>query len=240
MSLRNEIHIGNVSCSVNEGDLTERNADTVLVPEPQTHTGVGGVHEAVRSAGAGSACESLDLFHEININDTWLGACLTFPSGGGATPNVSFVASVPMLAKGKQVNFAAVVLSVESVLEDMAKKGLQSVNVPLMGTGQMGWLNAEQSARAMLIGVERFASKRPDAKLAVHFYVQKPEQMEIFAGVMDNKDAYTAIGDQAILREGGKVTPAVSERIEPHRPENMLARVLESHTPNRLYARWGR
>lgn len=207
--------IGGVTCQIHTKPIQEISADSVLVPVPATGSGKGGVFAAMRQAGAIQGCETLENWHQYSADFMPFGSSMTVPSGLESIPYLSHAASVCEFGSGKDNNFVAVVFSMINVLEDITKRGLKTVNIPLMGTGQMGWLTPEQSARAMMIGVQRFTKAHPDAAVGINFCIPGEEHARLLAETITHPEQYTDIEDPKIRSEKGQAIPPFTE-VQPH------------------------
>lgn len=234
-----EYKIGNVTCRIIVGDITQQPADAIIAGVPPDGPGEGGVAEAVRQSGAFMACADLKGFHMLSNNYMDMGDVLTTPSHGGSTKHVSFAASVCTFASGRTYNFPAVALSVRAALEDIAiKHRLSTANIPMMGTGAIGWLTDEQSARAMAIGIDRFVRVHPDKAVTLNFCVQTQEKAQALERVFTHPELYQNISDREIQAEKGQATPAVAN-LAVHRSDDSLTAGLRAAVGPKYVGRGG-
>lgn len=222
--------IGQVKLAISQGDISRIATEAVIVPNPQKEAGSGGIFDAMHEAGCIAGCEAMRNWHELSTSNMELGSVLTVPSGGGSCKYLSHVASVCEFGYGHDWNFAAVAASVQNALTDLARRGVGKVAIPMMGTGQMGWLNAEQSARAMLIGVDRFSKAHPDSQMEVALVAREQGHLEALQSVVANPEQYTDIPLERIRAEKGKAVPLAAE-LEPFKSSDPLSSSLPSAPP---------
>lgn len=163
-----EHKMGSVDLRVAIIDLTKVEADAYVVPQFQDEASYQGVGGAIARMGAK---KGIDVFAEFleNHGKQEFGTAVITPSGGGNSKKLVHVVSVGGL-ENKHGEFNVVHTSVANTLKAAQKDGIKSVVFPALGTGIIGSLTAEQSAKAMLSAIDNFAKDGGymDVVLAIH------------------------------------------------------------------------
>lgn len=146
--------IGNAKVVVAFGDLTQIKADAYVVPQFATAASYGGVGGAIARSGALNGIKAFEEFVEARGILDFSSVVMT-PSGGGNAKHLLHIASV---GSPRADEFATVRNGFFNALHTAAENGLTSVVAPAMGTGIIGKLTAEQSARAMMSAVDLYVS----------------------------------------------------------------------------------
>jgi O-acetyl-ADP-ribose deacetylase (regulator of RNase III) len=175
--------IGNTSVQVSLGDMTQVKADAYLVPEFDSCVSLGGVGGAVYRGGAVSGMNAYENHLKSNGGSQPFGAAIVTPSGGGNSKHLIHVVSV---GSDRQEEFKTVQTSVYNALKAAAGKGIKTVVAPALGTGIIGQLTSEQSAQAMLSGIQKFAVEVGDQnQVQIVIYGDKRAQ-ETFGRVLSS------------------------------------------------------
>lgn len=150
-----EFFIENQKVSISLGDMTKVKADAYLVPEFNTAASFGGVGGAIARAGA---TMGLELYQEhVDKNGQQpFGQVVLTPSGGGNAPHLLHVVSV---GSGEENEFSVIQTCVYNVLRTAEENGIGKIVIPALGTGIIGRLTDEQSAKAMMSAIHRYASE---------------------------------------------------------------------------------
>ncbi|MFI3241892.1 MAG: macro domain-containing protein [Alphaproteobacteria bacterium] len=144
--------IQNISVQVISGDMTSIKADAYIVPQFNNCTSYGGVGGAVNRAGACTGMKSYDEIVRSGRQD--FGSAFLVPSGGGLS---KFLLHVVSVGSGERQEFETVQKSIFSALKLADDAGLKSILCPALGTGIIGDLTDEQSAKAILSAIAKFA-----------------------------------------------------------------------------------
>ena len=155
--------INQVNVTIAMGDMTRHTADAFLVPQFAGGPSYGGVGGAVADSGAEIGMEKYHA-HVKATGEQEYGSALLTPSGGG---NSSYLLHVVSVGSERDQEFETVFKSVYNALQAAHDEGLTSVAAPALGTGIIGQLQDEQSARAMLSAVNLFSENNPEAEMSV-------------------------------------------------------------------------
>jgi O-acetyl-ADP-ribose deacetylase len=141
--------------SVRLGNLTNIQADAYVVPQFRNEASYGGVGGAVARAGGE---RGLAFYDERMLQQgalRWGDAIIT-PSGGG---NARFHLHVASVESGPEYEFAVVSCAFYQALKLAAENGITSIAAPALGTGTIGYLTPEQSAKAMMAALDKHATE---------------------------------------------------------------------------------
>ena len=159
-------NIGNVTVNVALGDMTAIKADAFVVPEFQTCVSEGGVGGAIWSKGAGKGMEAYER-HIKKHGKQEFGSVVVTDAGGG---NSSKLLHAVTVGSGAENEFTTIQTSVYNALKTAQEQGMQSVVIPQMGTGIIGSLTSEQSAGAIMAGINRFNADGGKMDVSVVIY----------------------------------------------------------------------
>jgi O-acetyl-ADP-ribose deacetylase (regulator of RNase III) len=146
--------IGNSCVKVIFGDLTKIRADAYVVPQFTTAASYGGVGGAIARSGALKGIEAYEAFVD-GKGTLGFSSVLMTEAGGGNAKHLLHTVSV---GSARADEFSTVRNGLLNALRTAAENGLTSIVAPAMGTGIIGKLTAEQSARAMMSAIELYGA----------------------------------------------------------------------------------
>ena len=145
--------VGTIPVSIISGDMTRIQADAYIVPHFNGAVSEAGVGGAVLRAGAADGIKAYSEYvaqkGPLGFGNAWV-----VPSGGGGSRHLINVVS---LASSKQEEFSVVGKSIFNALIEASKHGIDTVATPALGTGLIGNLQSDQSARAIMSGIKAFS-----------------------------------------------------------------------------------
>lgn len=156
----------NVRFRVALGDMTKIKADAYIVPNFKGGASYGGVGGSVARAGAVKGLEEFDNFVAKNGIQEF-GSVLLTDSHGGNSDKLLHAVSV---GSGASAEFGTVQSSIYNALQTAEKNGVKSVVSPAMGTGIIGDLTPEQSAKAIFSALKKFADEGKNIDFSVVIY----------------------------------------------------------------------
>ena len=158
--------IENVSVRVVGGDMTKIKADAYFVPQFTSCASEGGVGGAIMYSGAQEGMEEYNKYIEENGEMAW-GDVIMTKSGGG---NSQFLLHGATAGANKEDSFEVAQKATYKALQLAQEAGLKSVVIPAIGTGIIGSLTNEESAKAILSGVNQFAQEGGNMDVSVVVY----------------------------------------------------------------------
>lgn len=163
---RIEGQIRNVTLRVAFGDMTKIKADAYIVPQFTSCASYGGVGGAVARSGA---VKGIDEFQEFvsKQGEQKFGTVLLTGSYGGNSDKLLHTVSV---GSSKEHEFNTVQTSIYNALRTAEENGVKSVVSPALGTGIIGQLTPEQSAKSILSAVKNFADEGRNMDVSVVIY----------------------------------------------------------------------
>ncbi len=174
--------IGHSTASVEWGDMTQHKVDAYIVPEFTSEWSPRGVGGAVIRGGGSRGMEAYQKYIDAN-GDFDFGDVLLTPSGGG---NAGYLLHIASVASGADNEFETIQTAVYNALQAAEKQGITSIVSPAPGTGVLGDLTGEQSARAVLSALhqhEQEGGAPIDFKVVIFRDPYSPEASEQdFAG----------------------------------------------------------
>jgi len=144
--------IGNSQVKIALGDLTQMKADAYVVPQFSEGASYGGVGGAIARSGASKGVEAYEAFVETQGTLNFSSVVMT-ESGGGNAKHLLHVVSV---GSPRADEFTTVRNGFLNALHTAAEHGCRCVVAPAMGTGIIGQLTSEQSARAMMSAINQY------------------------------------------------------------------------------------
>lgn len=164
-----EGQIRNVTLRIAFGDMTKVKTDAYIVPHFNDGASYQGVGGAVARAGA---LKGIDEYRNLIIKKGQLnfGTVLLSDSHGGNSNKLLHVASVN---SAPEQEFAVVNTSIYNALRTAEENGVKSVASPALGTGIIGNLTPEQSAKSILSAVKQFADEGRNIDFSIVIYGDK-------------------------------------------------------------------
>lgn len=179
-------NIGNSEVSIHLGDMTQFEVDGFVVPQFNDCCSFGGVGGSVARNGAVEGMEAYESYTQQAESDIAYGKIVIVPSGGG---NSQYLLHAVTVASGSENEFETIQNAIFNALKASEKNGLESVAMPAMGTGILGDLTDEQSAKAMLSGVYKY-SQESDIPVKVSIVIwDSQETVDSFSQVLAS-DSY--------------------------------------------------
>ena len=187
--------IGNVTVKIANGDMTQIKADAYIVPQFQSCASFGGVGGAIARRGAE---QGLQAFEDIisQQGKQPFGSVHLTDSYGGNSKKLLHAVSV---GSGAENEFNTVQTAVYNALKAAEENGLQSVAVPAMGTGIIGSLTEEQSAKAIMAAIKQFSDEGGKMDVSMVIYGSKKGYND-FANTLSAK-SYTNATAQTGTKE---------------------------------------
>lgn len=164
----------NVIC----GNLVALDVDAIMVPEFDSQASFGGVGGAVIRSGAKAG---MDEFNDLAAKNGFnYGQALLTKSGGGKAEYLLHLVTV-----GSPDEFAFVQKAVCEALKLADEAGVHTIACPLVGSGIIGSLTPEQSAKAVFSAVAMF--EKVATKIETVTMVLYNEAIEPVQEVLDSK-----------------------------------------------------
>lgn len=146
--------IGKINIVVKQGNIASENVDCIVVPEFDSCASYGGVGYAICAAGMEAGLEAYD--EEVSKKPLAFGEELITPSGKEGV----WLAHVATAGAKADEQFYCVTKAVLQALISANDVGIKTIAVPELGTGIIGTLTPEQSAKAIFLAVENFNAIR--------------------------------------------------------------------------------
>ena len=144
------MNIGNIEVIIKNGNVALENADCIVVPEFNDCASYGGVGAAISDCGMR---HGLNIYHEaVQQNPLTSGQIMITESG---LKNIK-LAHLATVSAEKAEQFRVVFEAVVRLLAEAEKQGIKTIAMPELGTGIIGYLTQEQSARAIFAAVNEY------------------------------------------------------------------------------------
>lgn len=154
-----EQKINNINVCLKTGNVAAEDADCIVVPEFRDGASGGGVGYAIETAGMGAGLEAYEkVAQEGFLKD---GDAIITESG---KPDVKLAHVVTVSAR-EDSQFEVVNRSVLKTLETANEVGIKRIALPEIGTGIIGSLTQEQSAKAIFNAVYEFSKNNPSSSV---------------------------------------------------------------------------
>jgi O-acetyl-ADP-ribose deacetylase (regulator of RNase III) len=214
--------IGSVVVHLGLGDMTEATVDAYIVPQFQEGPSEGGVGGAIcRAGGQLGVIDEYEGIVQKAGGSVEFGKAFVTSSHGGNSRQLIHVASV---GSGIEREYNVVNSSIYNALVGAKAANINSIVSPVLGTGIIGALTDDQSARAMLSAVRRFDAENPGSGIQITF---------VAYGNPQNKNHPTFQALKRVLAEEEYVgaTPVVGQReFDPERWVTGMNRDLDLGT----------
>jgi O-acetyl-ADP-ribose deacetylase (regulator of RNase III) len=167
LSVERSESIGSVVINLGLGDMTEAKAGAYIVPQFDSCASEGGVGAAICRAGGqlGVIDEYEGILRKVG-GTLEFGLAFVTPSHGGNADRLIHVVSV---GSGREREYNVVHEAIYNALMAAKDAGIKSVICPLLGTGIIGALTDEQSAKAMFSAIRRFDRESPASGIEMTF-----------------------------------------------------------------------
>lgn len=149
--------IRNVDVIVKNGNIAMENVDCIVVPEFTNSASYGGVGGAIAANGM---CSGLDRYEfAVQKKPLKYGEIMITDSG----KNNIQLAHVATAGAGKSEQFRVVFEAILRVLQEADKRKFSRIAIPELGTGIIGRLTQDQSARVIFSAIDQFSIRYPDS-----------------------------------------------------------------------------
>ena len=153
------MNIGNIEVIIKNGNVALENADCIVVPEFNDCASYGGVGAAISDCGMR---HGLNIYHEsVQQNPLTSGQIMITESG---LKNIK-LAHLATVSAEKAEQFRVVFEAVVRLLAEAEKQGIKTIAMPELGTGIIGYLTQEQSARTIFAAVNQFSLHYPNTAI---------------------------------------------------------------------------
>jgi len=217
--------IGSVGVQLGLGDMTEAKTDAFIVPQFQRGPSEGGVGGAIcRAGGQLGVIDEYEGIVRKAGGTVEFGKAFVTPSHGGNSEKLIHVVSV---GSGVEREYTVVNQAIYNALTAAKEANIKSIVAPVLGTGIIGALTDEQSAKAMFSAVRKFDRDNPGSGIQTTF---------VAYGNPNNTNHPTFQTLRKVLAEEAFVgaTPVVGQReFNPERFVNELNRDLDMGTAPR-------
>lgn len=153
------MNIGSISIIVKNGNIAKEKVDCIVVPEFSNCASYGGVGAAISACGMKRGLYLYDT--AVQQEPLALGHIMITESG---VTNIK-LAHISTVNSQKETQFRVIFDAVLRVLAEAEKQGMKTIAIPELGTGVIGFLTQEQSARAIFSAVYQFSKLCPDSKI---------------------------------------------------------------------------
>jgi len=188
--------IGGNTINISLGDMTAVAADAYIVPEFNSAASFGGVGGAIARAGASAGLNDYQEYIDKNGEQPY-GQVILTPSYGGQSQHLLHVVSV---GSGGDKEFSTVQTSIFNALKVAEANGIKKIVIPALGTGIIGRLSDEQSAKAMMSAIHDYAqSGGTPIEVSFVLFARQPTQ-DTFARVLSTR-SYENVASEAGSRE---------------------------------------
>lgn len=181
------MNIGNIEVIIKNGNVALENADCIVVPEFNDCASYGGVGAAISDCGMR---HGLNIYHEaVQQNPLTSGQIMITESG---LKNIK-LAHLATVSAEKAEQFRVVFEAVLRLLAEAEKQRIKTIAMPELGTGIIGYLTQEQSARAIFAAVNQFSLHYPNTaintvKLVIFRSSTAPAEKVLSSRSFDFKD----------------------------------------------------
>jgi len=189
--------VENIKTNILIGDISRQPTQGIIVPQFKEGISEGGVGGAIFRAGGEDAMVAAQKMMDNNPDLKNFGRAFvtTSPKMKKSLINVVTVGS------GVDNEFSVVKAAVFNGLVAAQKSGITSVSIPALGTGIIGQLSNEQSAKAILSGIAEFKQKGGTmSEINVVIYGDRAQHSD-FVKVLDKKSyaGSTASSGQRVI-----------------------------------------
>ena len=199
--------IKNINVSVISADIAKLTADAVVVPEFQEAASYGGVGGALCINGYEEGLENYDCFLD-NTPVPPFGEVIHTQSGGKKIP---YMLHAVCIGAPREEAFQVTSTCVQKALALAQQHGYKKILMPALGTGILGCLADEQSARAMLNGIAALEPVTDETMEVIIVIYDKPKQKKTFEEILESFDPASPFP----IEEG-------SHKVDPMRLIDML------------------
>ncbi len=190
-----ESSIGNCPVSISIGNMVREKAGAYLIPQFDSEVVFGGVAGAVARAGAMRGMEEFADYMDKN-GPLPFGTIWPTRAGGG---NSDWLINAISVKSGDDTAFDVIRDVTYKAMKLCGDEGVGKIIFPALGTGILRELTDEQSAKAMLSGIDKYASEGGNPVAASFVFLDGSGAQSLF-------DAYkTVIETKAYASAGTEV-----------------------------------
>lgn len=147
--------VGGCPVSVSLGNMVKEKAGAYLVPQFDTTVVFGGVAGAIANAGAMAGMKEFAAFMDKN-GPLAFGTVWPVKSQGG---NSDWLLNAISVKSGDETAFDVIREVTYRAMKFCGENGIDKLVLPALGTGALRELTDEQSAKAMLSGIDKYAAE---------------------------------------------------------------------------------
>lgn len=147
--------INNVKVVIKNGNVAAENVDCIVVPQFDSCASYGGVGAAICAAGMEKGLEAYDK--KAQEKTFKYGEVLITESGRNGIK----LAHAATAGANSEQQFRVVFEAMFRILMSAKEQGLKTIAVPEIGTGIIGTLTSEQSAKAIFGAIYQFSKQFP-------------------------------------------------------------------------------
>ena len=144
------MNIGNIEVIIKNGNVALENVDCIVVPEFNDCASYGGVGASIADCGMR---RGLDIYNAAAQTKPLESGQVMITESGLKNIKLAHVATVNA---EKTEQFRVVFEAVLRLLAEAEKQGITTIAIPELGTGIIGSLTQEQSARAIFAAVNEY------------------------------------------------------------------------------------
>ncbi len=227
--------IGDTTVNLTVGDMTAIPASAYVLPEfndSASDSGVGGA--IIRKFGRTALNDYIHLLQTRGPQQ--YGDAHVTPIQDG-----KYIIHVVSADSGRDKEFKTIQDSVYHALQQAQEKGCESIVMPTLGTGALGDLTDEQSAKAMLSGIKKFADEGGHLTITIAVADLNPNDLQkkfqAFQNVLESGSYVNAkpeVGTRwanpgGVVQENANVPPP---------PPTVQATAQRSHTFLESFINW--
>lgn len=153
------MNIGNIEITIKRGNIAVEKADCIVVPEFNDCASYGGVGASLTDCGMR---KGLDIYNEAVEKKPLESGQIMITESGLKDIKLAHLATVNA---EKDEQFRVVFEAVLRLLTEAEKQGIKTIAIPELGTGIIGHLTQEQSARAIFAAVNEYVLHNPKTNI---------------------------------------------------------------------------
>lgn len=183
--LEDKSKIGNVNVAIACGNIIDVSADAYVVPEFQLGSSREGVGGTLHRNGFSGGLDNFDKYIKDNGEQKFGTVIMT--ESDSEYPSPRYLLHAVTVGISPEEAFNTVKNATCSALEKAQENGLKSVAMPALNTGIIGKLTHEESAQAMLAGIDEFAKNAKEEMDVCLVVYKKGQDLDDFVNTLKNK-----------------------------------------------------
>ena len=178
--------IGNTQVHIVAGDITALEVGAYVIPQFASCASFGGVGGAVARSGGEEGLNKFQGFVDAYGEQPFSSVLLTESGGGNSNSHLHAVT----VGSGREEEYLVIHNALLNVLAAAGESNIESIAVPALGTGIIGQLTKEQSAKSMMSAIMKYTTQNANIRhiyFVIYARSEQDDAFQAFANVLQSR-----------------------------------------------------